>query len=235
MRPRITYANVVSTLALFVALGGTSIAVTRTATPSSAACAVPGGNCAYKHLNGRDFSKRELSRTRWMAASLRNASFLQTDLYGATFFRADLHGANLGYGNRTKADFREADLSGTNLTKADFWGSNLRKADLSGAHIQGARFDHTNLFFASFEGAQLDRGTGFDQARLCHTIQPNGTVRNDDCGKGGGSFSGSSVQTLPGDPSQKPKPSSGGSGNSGNSGSGNGSGTTCGGLRRRRT
>lgn len=184
MRPRNTQAILATTLALLMAVGFTSSANGGTAGLFQRGCAKASGNCSGKNLDGRHYVAMSLTRSRWNHASLFLASFRFTDLYKAKFREAKLRRADLRDGNRTRADFRNADMSGANVSGSDFYRSNLRKASLRGARIVGARFDHTNLFFTDFTGSYL-KHTSFNSARLCHTLQPNGTERNDDCSAGG--------------------------------------------------
>jgi hypothetical protein len=183
MRPRKPHAILASALTLLVVVGFSAPA--SGGPPSIRGCARASGNCSGKKLDGRHYLKMDLTRSRWVKASLFLASFKFTDLYGTKFRAANLRRADLSHGNRTSADFRDADMSGANLNRADFWGSNLRKANLKGAVLIGTRFDKTNLTGADFTGAYM-KFASFNGARICHTVQPNGEVRNDDCKKGGG-------------------------------------------------
>jgi uncharacterized protein YjbI with pentapeptide repeats len=165
----------------------------------SALCALSLRVCSGKDLDGRSFTALNLTRTRWGNASLVGTSFRRTDLFGSSFYRADLRRADLSMGNRTQADFRRANLNGAYLAHADFWGSRFGRADLRGTTIDGARFDKADLSEVDFTGARIRKST-FYGARLCHTIQQNGTVRNDSCsharavGAGGGGWN---TKTLP--------------------------------------
>ncbi|MCW2967808.1 MAG: hypothetical protein JWM71_1580 [Solirubrobacteraceae bacterium] len=195
--PRKPIANAVTALACVVALGGGTYAVAAGKHRASRACAVASGNCSHRSFNGADFGMRSLTRTRWVGASLRNVNFRRSDLFGSHFAWSDLRGADLSTGNRTQADFRHADLRGANVSNADFWGTNLRHANLAGAIIRNTRFDKTDLVGVDFTGAKLYKTT-INGARLCHTIQPDGTTRDDNC-SGGGSASGIiNCPTLPG-------------------------------------
>lgn len=155
-------------------------------------CAVPSGNCSGKKLFGKHIWKRDLTRTRWVKSGLLMASFRFSDLYGSNFRGANLRRADLSHGNRTKANFRHANLTQADLSDADFYGSSFRHADARGAKLINARFDETDLTGANFEGAVFI-STTFNRVKLCHTIQPNGEERDDNCpgnGSGGGSPQG---------------------------------------------
>lgn len=204
MRPRNTKAILATSLALLMTAGFASSADGGTAGLSQRGCAKASGNCSGKHLDGRHYMAMSLTRSRWNNASLFLASFRFTDLYKAKFRGATLRRADLRNGNRTRADFRKADMTRVNVSHSNFYGSNLRGAKLQGAVVIGANFDKTNLFFADFTGAFM-KGTSFNNVRLCHTIQPNGTERNDNCkGSGGGGGKGPSGGDccFPGDKGQ---------------------------------
>jgi hypothetical protein len=219
MRPRNPYAFTASVLALLVA-GSFASSAALGGPPSVRGCARASGNCSFKKLDGKHFLKMTLTNSRWVKSSLFLASFRFADLYRAKFRGAKLRRADLSRGNRTRADFRNADMSRANVSSADFYGSNLRKANLRGALIVGARFDNANLFFADFTGSYL-KSSSFNGARLCHTLQPNGTERNDNCvrpshGDGGKAPSGGDC-CFPGDPNQgKDDGNTNGSGNNDN-------------------
>jgi uncharacterized protein YjbI with pentapeptide repeats len=152
--------------------------------PAVRGCARASGNCSGKKLVGKHYIKMTLTNSRWVKTMLYQASFRFSDLYGSRFRGANLSRADLSHGNRTQSDFRGANMSRADLRGADFWGSNLRKANLRGAIVVNTRFDNTNLFFADFTGAYL-KHSSFNGARLCHTVQPNGEERNDNCSKRG--------------------------------------------------
>jgi hypothetical protein len=71
-------------------------------------------------------------------------------------------------------DVRGADLSGANLTGAQLSEANLQGVDLGGACLVGA-----NLLAAT-----IDSSTNVKDAIFCHTLMPDGSVNDHDCGKG---------------------------------------------------
>lgn len=178
--PRTSKATIGAVLAI-LALGASAADA---GPPQRRGCARASGNCSGKQLIGKHYIKMSLTRSRWNKTMLYQASFAFSDLYGARFRGANLTRADLSHGNRTQADFRGANLSRAVIRGSDFWGSNLRKANLRGATIINTRFDNTNLFFADFTGARI-RNLSINGARLCHTLQPNGEERNDNCSKPG--------------------------------------------------
>ncbi|MFL5844898.1 MAG: pentapeptide repeat-containing protein [Solirubrobacteraceae bacterium] len=205
MCPRNPCALVATTLCLCL-----GFAASADAGPSvSLSCARPSGNCSGKKLFGRHLWKQDLTRTRWVGSKLLMASFRYSDLYGSSFRNAHMRRVDLSYGNRTRADFRNAELTLANLSHADFYGSNFRKADVRGARLIGTRMDNTNLFGANFEGAVFI-GVSWHGVRLCHTVQPNGVTRNDNCpGSGGNSGPGGGACCFPGKDPSKGKDDSG--------------------------
>lgn len=220
MSPRNPHAIAAAILAL--SIGGGAV-VADAGPPGRRGCAKASGNCSKRKLDGRHYLKMDLTRSRWNGASLFMASFRFSDLWRARFRGANLRRADLSRGNRTNTDFRGADLSYANLARSDFYRSNFRKANLKGARLTNARFDHTNLFFANFQGAYF-KNTSFYGVRLCHTIQPNGVERNDNCssGNGKGSLPSGGDCCFPGkDPS---KDQGKGNSNGNNNGNNNGSG-----------
>jgi hypothetical protein len=191
MCPRNRCAIIATTLCLLLGAG----TVAEAGPPTHRGCARASGNCSKRKLDGRHYLKMNLTRTRWVRASLFMSSFRFSDLWHANFRGAKLKRADLSRGNRTSRTFRSARMTGANLANADFYGSNFRGADLQGANLTNARLDNSNLFFANFKGANFN-GTSFNNIRLCHTIQPNGVERNDQCGGSGGG--GGSVCCFPG-------------------------------------
>lgn len=218
MVPRNPHAIAAAILALSIGAG----TVAQAGPPAKRGCAKASGNCSKRKLDGRHYLKMDLTRSRWNGTSLFMASFRFSDLWRARFRGADLRRADLSRGNRTNTDFRGADLSYANLARSDFYRSNFRKANLTGARLTNARFDHTNLFFANFKGAYFSN-TSFYGVRLCHTIQPNGVERNDNCSSGGnGRLPSGGDCCFPGkDPSKDQGKGNNNSGNSNNNGSNN--------------
>jgi uncharacterized protein YjbI with pentapeptide repeats len=116
-----------------------------------------------------------------------------TNLSGSFLYEAELHQAHLD----------DTNLSHTNLINADFREANGDRVNLWGADLRGAYFEDTNLFYydlrdadlrdaiingifyrSDLEGADL-RGAhlvdALDEAILCHTTMPDGSVDNSGC------------------------------------------------------
>jgi hypothetical protein len=102
----------------------------------------------------------------------------QANLSSAYLQRADIIGTNL-----SGADLRKADLSGADIIGANLSDTNLSGADLIGADLSGADLIGANLSGADLSGANLHHLLQLDQAILCKTTLPDGTVSNRDCKK----------------------------------------------------
>ncbi len=115
---------------------------------------------------GADLSGMDLSNVRLhTCCKLSEVNFSHTNLSGAI-----LHGNDL-----TKANFSFANLFGADLGSTD-----LNYADLSNANLVNADLRNANLANADLRNAKLNQTT-FQCATFCHTIMPDGSVRNDNC------------------------------------------------------
>ncbi len=94
-----------------------------------------------ENLGGRDLSKRDLVR----------AKFVGTDLTEASLASADLSHADLTESRLVRADLTRAVLAGATLDGAD-----ARGARLLGADLRGASLGHVNLRRAKLLGALVD-------------------------------------------------------------------------------
>jgi Pentapeptide repeats (8 copies)/NACHT domain len=122
-------------------------------------------------LSGADLISANLSK-----ANLIGANLWKAKLISAYLQRADIIGANL-----SGADLRKADLSGADIIGANLSDTNLSGADLIGADLSGADLIGANLSGANLSGANLHHLLQLDQAILCKTTLPDGTVSNRDC------------------------------------------------------
>ncbi len=101
---------------------------------------------------------------------------------------ADLRGANLSGQFLINANFSWANLSEANLQGANLGAADLTTTKLIDADLREADFANTNFNGARLEGANFRDATNLsqlqlDQARLCNTTLPDGTVSNRDCGR----------------------------------------------------
>jgi hypothetical protein len=73
----------------------------------------------------------------------------------------------------------EGDFRGANLSNSNFTGAVLAKGDFRGANLSGACLVRANLL-----EAKLGSSVNLDNAIYCHTLMPDGSLNNRDCGKG---------------------------------------------------
>ena len=130
-------------------------------------------NLANTELDAADLSWADLQR-----ANLQSANLKETTLYRANLQKAVLEIANLQGANLRSADLQRADLRRANLQDADLRDANLEGADLAEASLKGAFLFGTNL-----QGTTWGfRSQGeLDQAELCRTTLPDGSIANCDC------------------------------------------------------
>jgi len=75
--------------------------------------------------------------------------------------------------------FFEGDFRGANLSNSNFTGAQLAHGDFRGANLSGACLVSANLL-----DAKLGASVNLDKAVLCHTLMPDGSIEERDCGKG---------------------------------------------------
>lgn len=124
---------------------------------------VPGTQCThdetglkYKNLKNLDLSQSDFSYTSFHGSSLDGSDLRDAILVGAEFDMGSIAGA---------------DLRGADLTDAF-----LPLARIHGADLRGATLFNVNLQYS--DGAASAR---LDDALLCNTQLPDGTVSNRDC------------------------------------------------------
>jgi hypothetical protein len=127
---------------------------TRGAIAVEASCANPGPS---RNMNGCNFNGDDLS----------DANLSSSKMVATTFRDATLVGTNLSSSNMKQADFRRANLCGAVLRS-----STLKDADFRGANLTNAK-----LTSSGCGGLRTNAGTTF-----CNTTMCNGSVRNDGCG-----------------------------------------------------
>jgi uncharacterized protein YjbI with pentapeptide repeats len=112
------------------------------------------------------------------------------DCEGNYMARANLENADLYDANLAHADLSDADLTGADLHGADLHGANLARAKLAGAQLAYANLGGADLTDADLTGAVLTATDLFgirystlpwDDAYLCATILPDGTLANPGC------------------------------------------------------
>jgi len=160
IKTRLTYANVVATLALFLALGGVSYAAVAIPNNSVGSAQIKDGQVMATDISpGTRNALKGQTGTRGLqgnglpvdsviiggyvvskggnlvGASLAHADLLDMDLTGTNFSRANLTSARLSGAILIDADFRNADLSGADLSTSDMTGALLDGATLTGTKM----------------------------------------------------------------------------------------------------
>ncbi|NET39469.1 MAG: pentapeptide repeat-containing protein [Cyanothece sp. SIO1E1] len=137
----------------------------------------PGVNLSKIELPNANLSEANLPAANLQAANLQHAQLLGAHLQGANLQQANLRGASL----------RGANLQAANLQNAELWGADLRNTNLQSASLRGADLIKAELWGANLQDAELRwaelHGNELQGARLCHTIMPDGTEMNQDCGE----------------------------------------------------
>jgi hypothetical protein len=110
LRSRLTYANVVATLALFLALGGAAYAVSK----------LPRNSVGAKQIK-----KSAVTGIKVRNGSLTGADVKAASLTGAAVKPASLTGANVADGSLTGAKVADASLSGADLQDASVPASKI--------------------------------------------------------------------------------------------------------------
>jgi len=137
-------------------------------------------------------------------ANLQEANLMGTDLRGASFFKADLRQANLQGANlkdtnvdlkNIPGDYKISEILldqlviglpifGATNSGTDF-KTDLQQANLEGANLQEARFEEVFVTGANFNRANLTNAkfedTDLEEASLCGTIMPDGTISEQSC------------------------------------------------------
>jgi uncharacterized protein YjbI with pentapeptide repeats len=101
------------------------------------------------------------------------------------FAGLDLSGADKDYSLFifNQIDGRDANFDNVDASPAIFARSCLQRATFRGANLRGADFREACLVGADFTGATTDLGApGILRGVLCHTIMPDGSINNRDCG-----------------------------------------------------
>jgi len=109
------------------------------------------------------------------AANLTGASLVARDHLENIIVR-DLTGIRLAGANLTNANLSMVDLSGVDMTNANLTGANL-----SGAILNGTRFTIANLTNANMTGAIWLEARDLENAIMCNTTAPDGSIVNDNC------------------------------------------------------
>jgi len=108
------------------------------------------------------------------------AAFSETDLNKLTETHScvgcDLSGADLFGVDLSRAVLSDANLRGADLTGAIFYFAIIQGADLTGANLTRADLYGADLFRSKLDGAITA------EARICHTVMPDGQRSYNQCG-----------------------------------------------------
>ena len=166
-RPRLTYANVMSTLAVFLVLaGGTAIAA----------------NLPKNSVN----SKKVKDNT------LRSVDLADgTGVSGADVADGSLGGADLADGSLGGADLADGSLGGNELTDGSVTGADLGGGAVGKEHLRPDSVDSSNLIDGTIKGADV----GADTLTGAHIDESTLRVRNVATlfGRGPGEFVSSEI------------------------------------------
>jgi uncharacterized protein YjbI with pentapeptide repeats len=127
-------------------------------------------------------------RTQCAGADLTGVNFGGKDLRGANLRGATLSNANLSDAILSKSDLRRVNFRGADLANSYLDGANLSGADLRDANVFGSYLKNVRLKNTRLDGVDLSQTQGIrkadvlsQQARLCNTTLPGGTVSNRNC------------------------------------------------------
>jgi uncharacterized protein YjbI with pentapeptide repeats len=122
-------------------------------------------------LNSADLRRANLKGAHLSDADLDDVNLAFADLTDAFLYGADLSGADLGHANLSNSILVSSDLTRTKLIGADLTRADLRYADLSEALTE------VDPNLTDTDVGRVD----FDQAILCGTTMPDGSLCNRDC------------------------------------------------------
>lgn len=149
-----------------------------------------GANLQEANLSRASLWRADLRNARLVEANLHHASLDEADLSNAFMAMAKLQGAELVGATLQNANLRKADLLGASLWNANLEMANLEEASLQlaslrNANFRGANFRGANLERANLEGAECWTDEQLEQAYICKTILPEGSLLNPnrDCAK----------------------------------------------------
>jgi len=149
-----------------------------------------GTNLKQCNLDQADLKAADLQNTNLQDANLYKINLQDANLYSANLQAANLCSANLQGTSLQSANLQEANLYGANLQGAFLYQANLQETSLQAANLQEAFLSEVNLQGANLYKANLQGATGLspeqlNQAKLCMTVLPDGSISYRDCGEMG--------------------------------------------------
>lgn len=150
-----------------------------------------GADLQGANLQGADLSRANLRNTDLRNSNLQKASLLDALYDEKTQFPKNFNPINAGvrliapnvslFGQNLKdSNLEGADLEGANLQEANLQSANLRWTNLKFTNLERANLQGTNLTGATLYGAKAIIAN-LENACLCGTTLPDGTVSNRDC------------------------------------------------------
>lgn len=148
-------------------------------------------NLQHANLYRANLQQATLQSAQLQQAFLPEANLQQANLYNANLQQAELQRANLQQAGLQSANFQQTNLQGANLQGAFLPEANLHHANLNqanlqgaflpGANLHGASLHHANLYHANLHNAIGCTEQQLQQAKLCQTVLPDGSISDRDC------------------------------------------------------
>jgi uncharacterized protein YjbI with pentapeptide repeats len=148
-------------------------------------------NLRQANLYRANLQQASLQAAQLQQAFLPEANLQQANLYHANLQQAELQRANLKQAGLQHVNFQAANLQGANLQDAflpdaNLQDANLKQTNLYGAFLPGANLHGANLQQANLHHANLHNAIGLtdqqlQQAKLCQTVLPDGSISDRDC------------------------------------------------------
>ena len=160
MRPRLTYANVASTLALVVAVGGGGAAV--------AAAGLAKDSVGSQQIRDRSILARDIQLNSIGTHRITDGSLLGADLRPET-----VTGKQVGDGSLTGADLRSGTLTGTHVADGSLTGADLADGTLTGRLLAPGSVTGSLLADGTLTGDKLAAGS------LTGSLLADGAVAGD--------------------------------------------------------
>ena len=189
-------ADIISKLRLNLSdadLSGTDLSWAKLDNTNLSKADLSGADLRGTHFFGADLSGANLTKANISQGILSKANLSHANLTGVNLNNTSLSGAKLNNTNLSEADLSNADLSEASLFQSDLSNANLIEAnltnaslfqpDLSNADLSGANLTNACLIKADLSGAARLTADQLEDAKLCHTILPEGITLdpNRDC------------------------------------------------------
>jgi hypothetical protein len=157
------------------------------------------------HKDKVELAAAQLAKAYLNGVQLPNARLSGADLSGADLSEANLSGADLSWANLAGAKLFKANLTKADLFKADLTKTELFWTNLSGADLSWAKLTRADLFSVNLSGATNLSRAALENAKVCQTIMPDGTMNNRDCPPGLARPNPSEPPPIPGEETSAPE------------------------------